>query len=141
MHVLIVDDDQLMRSLLMGMVEHAGHTHCHAANYEDAMRLLRREKPDAVLLDLNLGPHSQDGYSIVRDKDLDPDTRHVKVIIVSGRPPSEVRYGAQTIQNALAGTRLILTKPVSQTEIEKALAFLAAELDAEDDAPDTDPGA
>jgi len=53
-HILLVDDDALMRRSLAFGLEQAGYRASSAANAEDALALARRDPPDLVLLDIGL---------------------------------------------------------------------------------------
>jgi DNA-binding response OmpR family regulator len=53
-HILLVDDDDLMRRSLAFNLEKAGFHASTAANAEDALALALRNPPDAVLLDIGL---------------------------------------------------------------------------------------
>jgi len=53
-HILLVDDDALMRRSLSFNIEQAGYQVSNAANAEDALSMARVEPPDLVLLDIGL---------------------------------------------------------------------------------------
>ncbi len=53
-HILIVDDDTLMRRSLAFNLEQAGFHTSTADSAESALAQVRLEKPDLVLLDINL---------------------------------------------------------------------------------------
>lgn len=53
-HILIVDDDALMRRSLAFNLEQAGFRSSTAANAEDALAIARQTRPDLVLLDIGL---------------------------------------------------------------------------------------
>ena len=53
-HILIVDDDALMRRSLAFNIEQSGYRASTAANAEDALALAQRDPPDLVLLDIGL---------------------------------------------------------------------------------------
>jgi DNA-binding response OmpR family regulator len=53
-HIMIVDDDALMRRSLAFNLEQAGYQASSAANAEDALAMARLEQPDLVLLDIGL---------------------------------------------------------------------------------------
>jgi DNA-binding response OmpR family regulator len=53
-HILLIDDDALMRRSLAFNLEHSGYRTSRAANAEDALALARRDPPDLVLLDIGL---------------------------------------------------------------------------------------
>ena len=63
-HILIVDDDALMRRSLSFNLEQSGYRTSNAANAEDALALARRDKPDLVLLDIGLP--GMDGLDALR---------------------------------------------------------------------------
>lgn len=53
--VVVVEDDDLIRSLIATHVETAGFQVAVASNFTDAMRLINVIDPDAVILDIDLG--------------------------------------------------------------------------------------
>jgi DNA-binding response OmpR family regulator len=53
-HVLLVDDDALMRRSLGFNLEQAGYRVTAAASAEDALAIARRDPPDLILLDIGL---------------------------------------------------------------------------------------
>lgn len=63
-HILIVDDDALMRRSMAFNLEQAGYRASNAANAEDALALARRDPPDLVLLDIGLP--GMDGLDALR---------------------------------------------------------------------------
>ena len=63
-HILIVDDDQLMRRSLALSMEQAGYKASSAASAEDALLMARRDPPDLVLLDIGLP--GMDGLEALR---------------------------------------------------------------------------
>jgi len=63
-HILLVDDDALMRRSLAFNLEQAGFRVNNTANAEDALALARRDPPDLVLLDIGLP--GMDGLDALR---------------------------------------------------------------------------
>jgi DNA-binding response OmpR family regulator len=63
-HILIVDDDALMRRSLAFNLEQAGYRVSTAADAEDALGIARLELPDLVLLDI--GMPGMDGLEALR---------------------------------------------------------------------------
>ena len=51
-HILVVDDDVLMRRSLGLQLEQAGYRASTAGSAEDALALAQRDRPDLVLLDM-----------------------------------------------------------------------------------------
>jgi len=60
--ILVVEDNLLNRELLCDWLEAEGHEALNAEDLAGARRLLQSERPDAVLLDVQLG--SEDGLSL-----------------------------------------------------------------------------
>jgi len=63
-HILIVDDDALMRRSLAFNLEQSGYKASTAGTAEDALAYARREPPDLVLLDIGLP--GMDGLDALR---------------------------------------------------------------------------
>jgi DNA-binding response OmpR family regulator len=53
-HLLLVDDDDLLRRSLAFNLEKAGYRISTAANAEDALLHSQRQRPDLVILDIGL---------------------------------------------------------------------------------------
>jgi len=63
-HILLVDDDTVMRRSLTFNIEQAGYRVSSAANAEDALSMARLDLPDLVLLDISLP--GMDGLDALR---------------------------------------------------------------------------
>ena len=79
-HVLVVDDDAEMRSLLAEYLGGSGFRVSLASSGREMRRLLEAEHPDVVLLDLMLP--DEDGLALCRELRA---RSHVPVIMVSAR--------------------------------------------------------
>ena len=64
LHILLVDDDQLLRRSLAFNLEKADYRVSTAANAEDALALTTRDLPDLILLDIGLP--GMDGLDALR---------------------------------------------------------------------------
>ncbi|MEJ2147845.1 MAG: response regulator transcription factor [Chloroflexota bacterium] len=63
-HILLVDDDVLLRRSLAFNLEQAGYRASTAESAEDALAMVRRERPDLILLDIGLP--GMDGLNALR---------------------------------------------------------------------------
>ena len=63
-HILVVDDDDLMRRSVAFNLEQAGYGASSAANAEDALAMSRHNVPDLILLDIGLP--GMDGLDALR---------------------------------------------------------------------------
>jgi DNA-binding response OmpR family regulator len=100
-HVLVVDDDTLLRRSLSLQLEQAGYRASTAATAEDALALAQRDRPDLVLLDIGLP--GMDGLEAMRHLQQDMD---VAVILVTAR-----RRELDTILGLELGADDYITKP------------------------------
>ena len=68
-HILLVDDDALLRRSLSFSLEQAGYRASTAANAEDALALVVRDPPELILLDIGLpGMDGLDALRHFRDR-------------------------------------------------------------------------
>jgi len=79
-HLLLIDDDALMRRSLAFSLEQAGYRISTAANAEDALAMVRAEVPDLVLLDIGLP--GMDGLDALQQFRR---TFHVPVVFLTAR--------------------------------------------------------
>ena len=79
-HILLVDDDALMRRSLAFNLEQAGYRASTAADAENALRLARRDAPDLILLDIGLP--GMDGLDALRNFRQEANT---PIIFVTAR--------------------------------------------------------
>lgn len=79
-HILVVDDDTLLRRSLSLQLEQAGYRTSTAANAEDALALAQRDQPNLILLDIGLP--GMDGLEALRRFQDEID---VPVIFVTAR--------------------------------------------------------
>lgn len=77
--ILIVDDQYGIRILLNEVFQREGYTTYQATNGMQALEIVRKHRPDLVLLDMKIP--GMDGIEILkRLKEIDPD---IKVIIMT----------------------------------------------------------
>ena len=81
--VLIVEDDEDILQLLDYNMQNAGFETVTCRDGLEAVTLIKRRKPDLVLLDLMLP--GMDGFEICKTVKRDPKTAHVPVIMLTAR--------------------------------------------------------
>jgi DNA-binding response OmpR family regulator len=78
--ILLVDDDTLLRRSLAFNLERAGYSVTTAANAEDGLAIVRKDRPDLVVLDIGLP--GMDGLDALRNL---RDGMGVPVILLTAR--------------------------------------------------------
>lgn len=108
---MMVDDEQLNMEVIRIFLEDAGYSNFvledHAPN---AMQVLLREKPDVVLLDLNMPEVS--GIEILAEIRKDQALKYLPVIILTSSTEPEVKNKALEL-----GATDFLAKPVDASEL------------------------
>ena len=80
--ILIVDDDPDFVEYTRIVLDSQGYQVRTAAAAEVALRMMREDRPDVVLLDVMMS-YVLDGLNIARQMHDDPDLRDVPVIMIS----------------------------------------------------------
>jgi DNA-binding response OmpR family regulator len=114
-HILVVDDDELMRRSVAFNLEQTGYRASSAANAEDALSMSQRDRPDLVLLDIGLP--GMDGLDALRGF---RDQMKVPVIFVTAR-----RRELDEVLGLELGAEDYITKPF---EMSVLLAHIKAVL-------------
>lgn len=81
--VVVVEDDAFLRSLLADSLEKAGFHVSTAASAADAKRIIRVVDPDAVVLDIDLGP-GPNGFDIAEN--LRKESSEVAIVFLTSLP-------------------------------------------------------
>jgi signal transduction histidine kinase/DNA-binding NarL/FixJ family response regulator len=79
----VIDNDRALVQLITDLLEHAGHEVNAHPSWQDAYEVVRRTRPDLVILDLRLGD-AETGWRVLDRLTLDPETRAIPVILCSG---------------------------------------------------------
>jgi DNA-binding NtrC family response regulator len=106
--VLVVDDEEIMRNLMVKILEKAGYKVVTASGGEMAKRTLAEETVDIVLTDVKMP--DMNGFDLLREiKSAYP---HIAVIMMTAYADS------YTIKDALiAGADEYITKPFKHYEV------------------------
>lgn len=89
-HVLVVENEPLMRDLLARAVESAGFVVTTAANAADAKRAMKSIDPDCIVVDIELGP-GPNGFELVES--MNPTTPAVGIVYLTNLP--DPRFGSK----------------------------------------------
>lgn len=90
--VLVIDDEQGIRSLLDMLLSRKGYGVVLADGGRKGLELFRRERPDVIVLDLNMP--EMDGVAVLQQvRSLNPD-QPVIILTGAGTPEKEQRVHA-----------------------------------------------
>ncbi len=108
--ILIVEDEEDLQQVLIFNMEAAGHRVVAASKGAEALRLVKQESPDLVLLDVMLPDVT--GLDVCRQIKTDPATKQVCVVMLTAR--------AEEIDRVVGfelGADDYVTKPFSVREL------------------------
>ena len=108
--ILIVDDDQHIVRLLKSYLEKAGMATLTAYDGEEAQRVIRRERPDLIVLDLMLP--GRDGWEITRWMRGDEQLASIPILMLTARVED-----IDKILGLELGADDYLTKPFNPREV------------------------
>ena len=118
-NVLIVDDDPDVRMFNTEVVKENGYNPIVAKNGEEALEIIKKTKPDLVILDV-LMPR-QSGIKMYRELKSDDSLKDIPVIILSGiarrtfirSQEALTEFGDENVPNP----EIYLEKPVEAEEL------------------------
>ena len=108
--VLVVDDDESIRSLLTRLLRSEGVEVVTASDGESALTEFSRVQPDLVLLDVMMP--EPDGFAVCRQLKSDPDTMLTPIVLLTGLESTEER-----VRGIEAGVDEFLSKPFQREEL------------------------
>jgi two-component system phosphate regulon response regulator PhoB len=108
--ILVVDDEPDITALVAYHLAKAGYRVSTAASGGDALKAAREERPDVVVLDLQLPGVT--GYEVLAELRRLDETREMGVILLTAR-----REEADRIRGLSLGADDYLTKPFSPQEL------------------------
>lgn len=118
--VLIVDDDVNLRRILSLFLRNAGYETAESPDGRQALETLKRQRPDAVLLDVMMP--FLDGFTLCRMIKENPQTRDIPVVICTARNRKE-----DLVTAIRAGAEDYIVKPFTKetvlSKIQKAIAL------------------
>ena len=115
--VLIVDDNKAFLELNAAFLSLDGHTVLTSDDAEETLDLVRKERPDIVLLDIVMP--AMDGYQVCRQIREDPATRDTLVVMMTALPASSRARSRE------AGADAYIAKPVPSQELREVIRQLA----------------
>ncbi len=113
--LLIIEDFITERALWKMLLEKHGYNVLEARDSIQAMKVLKNEKVDLVILDLSIPPAGRDGgFLLLRKKEKTRLNKDTPVIIVSGILPDQI-IRERTSENS--DVKMVLEKPVENKDL------------------------
>ena len=116
--VLVVDDNPISRELIREVLENSDQVVVEADNGEEALKMIADEKPDIVLLDIQMPVY--DGYEVLRRVRSDLKMENLPVLALTAYAMQQDREKALA-----AGFDDFITKPVDvaalRSQVKKIL--------------------
>jgi DNA-binding NarL/FixJ family response regulator len=108
--ILVVDDDERFRELVSLLIERTGYAAAEASSGEEALVAVSRERPAAVLIDVQLDGMS--GYALCREL-RDRFGEQLPIIFLSGARIE----ASDRVAGLLIGADDYMTKPLDPDEL------------------------
>ena len=109
--LLVADDLVPIRQMVRITLSTQGWTIVEAKNGNEALDLVRSERPDLVLLDVDMGA-GPNGFEVCRQMKADPATKDIPVVMLTAHESDSDRA-----IGFAAGATQYLTKPFGPLEL------------------------
>lgn len=112
--VLIVEDEPNIVLSLEILLRRAGYETTSTGDGEEAMELIRRTRPDVVLLDIMLP--KRNGYEVCRSVKSEPTLSSIPVIMLTAKGQE-----VEMLKGLELGASAYITKPFGNAEVLEAV--------------------
>lgn len=118
-HVLIIDDNEDILSMLQAMLEHKGYKTSILGNTHELMQTVKNLLPDIILMDKLLS--GSDGCEFCKQLKADPGSALIPVIMISAHPQAKIECLA-------AGADFFIEKPFEMDHLLQTIANAVNEI-------------
>ena len=115
--ILVVDDEELNRSLMEAMLLPLGYEVIFAKDGVEALEVVKESSLDVILLDIMMP--KMDGYEVARRLKEDEATKIIPIVMVTA-----LKEVGDRVKALEAGATDFLTKPVDRTEVRARVSSL-----------------
>ena len=120
--IVWVEDDQFLNDIITRKLSMVKCLFFHTAEGEEALKIIDREVPDIIMLDLILS--GMDGFEILRRIKNDPKVKHIPVILLSNLgQKSDIEKG-----KSLGAARFLVKATVTPNEIIDQIKEVVSEV-------------
>ena len=121
--ILVIDDNPIIQRAIHFALRDHGYKIMMCGEVTDALKMIRMERPDLILVDLsfpadtmNIGGPAQDGFFFIDWVRRTPEIEKVPIMIISGAEPSTYRERATA-----AGVNVCFHKPLDKEAMLAAI--------------------
>jgi len=118
--ILIAEDERNIAESLRFLLTRAGHEVSLALDGAETLAMVRRARPDALVLDLMLPKVS--GFDILKELRGAAETRTLPILMLTAKGQANDRRTAEAL-----GVDAFLTKPFANQDVLAAVATLLGE--------------
>lgn len=113
-HILVVDDNSAITDILARIIRHEGLKASVAHSGEDALRMMREERPDLIFLDIMMEP--MNGWQTLESIKKGEETRDIPVMMITGKTldPAEVQEYSTLFED-------YIQKPITRRNLCKVI--------------------
>jgi CheY-like chemotaxis protein len=116
--ILVVDDDPDFVKVSRTILETEGYQVLAAANGDQALEMMRQEKPDLMLLDVMMST-TLEGVNVCREVRADPELADVPIVMISSIATSE--YAADFPDDEHIPIDTWISKPIQPAVLLKTI--------------------
>jgi twitching motility two-component system response regulator PilH len=117
--VLVVDDSPTICAVLGKMLRQDGYSVLQAADGERAIEVAGHEQPALIFLDIVMP--GMNGFAVLRALRLNPLTRHIPIVMISGNPQATEQFYVQRF-----GADDFMKKPFGRDDVYQCIGQLVA---------------
>ena len=117
--ILVIDDSPIIQRAVYFALRDNGYQVLMTGDISEAMKIIRREQPDLVLVDLsfpmdaaNINGPLQDGFYVIDWIQRTPEVKKSPIIIISSTEPAQYQERA-----VAAGVRACFQKPLDKGKL------------------------
>ena len=115
--VLVIDDEETIRKFIKIQLGKAGYEVKEAADGEQAMVQLKRDRFDVLICDIMMP--KKNGWEVLKEIRSNPETREIPVIILTGKnEDSDIFKGYEL------GANYCITKPFTKSQLLSGLNMI-----------------
>jgi two-component system NtrC family response regulator/two-component system nitrogen regulation response regulator GlnG len=115
--ILCIDDSPTIQAIVAAVLRQAGMEVVAASSGEEGLDLMRRELPDAVLLDMQMP--GMDGLELLQHVSQDAQLSRIPIMFMTADEHDETASKARSL-----GAREVVVKPLQVTTLRSLVARL-----------------